>query len=280
MKRELLIISTLVGVFSLTTGHALAATFTGSMTYSSTASGTATAGTVRNADGTEKKDQNGMPIPTTPADLSMDKGFAGQYDGATEFKADYMICLDANNMLDMAKSMVTFKTINYTSRTYNPRTGTYGRSSLVNSNFTTPSIKITGVKFMNNDPTMGVESFDFASDLWYPKTEPQGNSLVNNGLSGTINFKTNKSSYKASFIRIPTGSVYTYTVNGMKKQPSPFPDPAEDPRSPYVFSPPESVPEPNSNLSLLALGTLGAASTLKRQLKPSQSIEKETTKVC
>ncbi len=39
------------------------------------------------------------------------------------------------------------------------------------------------------------------------------------------------------------------------------------------------VPEPTSTLSLLALSTLGAASTLKRKLKPSQSIENETTKV-
>ncbi|MFM6321412.1 MAG: PEP-CTERM sorting domain-containing protein [Microcystis sp.] len=39
------------------------------------------------------------------------------------------------------------------------------------------------------------------------------------------------------------------------------------------------VPEPTSTLSILALGTLGAASTLKRKLKPSQSTEKETTKV-
>lgn len=40
-----------------------------------------------------------------------------------------------------------------------------------------------------------------------------------------------------------------------------------------------STPENSSNLALLALGTLGAASTLKRQLKPSKSTEKETTKV-
>jgi hypothetical protein len=39
------------------------------------------------------------------------------------------------------------------------------------------------------------------------------------------------------------------------------------------------VPEPTSTLGLLALGTLGAASTLKRKLKSSQSTEKETTKV-
>ena len=39
------------------------------------------------------------------------------------------------------------------------------------------------------------------------------------------------------------------------------------------------TPEPTSVLSLFALGTLGAASTLKRKLKPCQSTEKETTKV-
>jgi hypothetical protein len=32
-------------------------------------------------------------------------------------------------------------------------------------------------------------------------------------------------------------------------------------------------------IGLAALGTLGAGATLKRQLKPSQSSEKETTKV-
>jgi hypothetical protein len=41
----------------------------------------------------------------------------------------------------------------------------------------------------------------------------------------------------------------------------------------------EQVPEPTSTFSLLALGTIGAASTLKRKLKPSKSTEKETTKV-
>ena len=39
------------------------------------------------------------------------------------------------------------------------------------------------------------------------------------------------------------------------------------------------VPETTSTLSLLFLGTLGAASTLKRKLKPSKSKEKELTKV-
>jgi hypothetical protein len=43
--------------------------------------------------------------------------------------------------------------------------------------------------------------------------------------------------------------------------------------------PPPPIPEPSAILSLLALGTLGAASTLKRKLKSSKSTEKEKTKV-
>ena len=45
------------------------------------------------------------------------------------------------------------------------------------------------------------------------------------------------------------------------------------------FTPANAVPEPSTILGLLALGTLGAASAIKRKLKPSQSTEKETTKV-
>jgi hypothetical protein len=41
----------------------------------------------------------------------------------------------------------------------------------------------------------------------------------------------------------------------------------------------QQVPEPASLFGLGVLSTLGAASTLKRKLKPSKSAEKETTKV-
>jgi len=41
----------------------------------------------------------------------------------------------------------------------------------------------------------------------------------------------------------------------------------------------QPTPETTSTIGFLALGTLGAASTLKRQLKSSKSSEKETTKV-
>ena len=48
---------------------------------------------------------------------------------------------------------------------------------------------------------------------------------------------------------------------------------------PYIQEVEVQTPEPTSTLSLLALGTLGAVSTLKRKLKPSKFTEKETRKV-
>lgn len=39
------------------------------------------------------------------------------------------------------------------------------------------------------------------------------------------------------------------------------------------------IPEPTSNLALLAFGTLGVASVFKCKMKPSKSTKKETTKV-
>ncbi|MCP2728579.1 hypothetical protein NJ959_08835 [Symplocastrum sp. BBK-W-15] len=48
---------------------------------------------------------------------------------------------------------------------------------------------------------------------------------------------------------------------------------------PYIQQVEVQTPESTSTFSLLALGTLGAASTLKRKLKPSKSTAKETTKV-
>ncbi|AVQ74060.1 hypothetical protein B5D77_24685 [Microcystis sp. MC19] len=55
-----------------------------------------------------------------------------------------------------------------------------------------------------------------------------------------------------------------------------FVDPTIDP---IPTAPAVSVPESGNIAGLLAISIVGAASTLKRKLKPSQSTEKETTKV-
>lgn len=78
---------------------------------------------------------------------------------------------------------------------------------------------------------------------------------------------------------LPEGGQLEFAIEGVTAtqtiKPSPFVNPNPVPPVTAV-----STPEPISTLGLLALGSLGAASTLKRKLKPSQSTEKETTKVC
>ena len=66
---------------------------------------------------------------------------------------------------------------------------------------------------------------------------------------------------------------------------TPPPSVGSPPELPPYTDPPlqpvsiRTVPEPTSTLGFLVLGTLGAASTLKRKLKTSKSTKKETTKV-
>ncbi|MCP2729125.1 PEP-CTERM sorting domain-containing protein [Symplocastrum sp. BBK-W-15] len=75
--------------------------------------------------------------------------------------------------------------------------------------------------------------------------------------AGDINFMANKGTYTQD-AGVPGGGGVMFSIKNLQTK---------------------HVPEPTSTLSVLALGTLGAASTLNRKLKPSKSTEKETTKV-
>ena len=103
----------------------------------------------------------------------------------------------------------------------------------------------------------GIERFDYTSGLVIkPFKDP-----INPDQGLKINPVTIPGAIDPPFKYLPSGST-----------PEIVP-----PTTIWLVSP--KVPEPSSILSLLALGTLGAASTLKRKLKPSQLTEKETTKV-
>jgi len=246
MKGESLILSTLVAIFCLTTGHALAA----DITIDGTASGSAVGGK-----------------GTTKEQLDAAEKYIKRYSGPTQFTATYNISFKADKTVDSTKSTVSFKTIKYT---------VDGKE--VKSSFTTSPITITSVKIKDSDTTK-IESFTFESLIWYPGADTAG--VTNNTLSGLIDLDAGTSSYTASYIDKTTLAVYTYNVSGKTPTPKPIPDPLPDEfGNPEIFSPaPATVPEPTSTLSLLALGTLGAASTLKRKLTSSKSAEKQTTKV-
>lgn len=76
-------------------------------------------------------------------------------------------------------------------------------------------------------------------------------------------------------------SKYTISTIGtyiMSANPEPMPNPVDNPKPGTPALGVIAIPESTSTLSLLALGTLGAASMLKRTLK-QESTEKETAKV-
>lgn len=288
----ILMITTVIGCFNMRimtySAQAASMTITGSQTYNdATASGTAVSGFQRRdeaANGTDGElilDAMMMPIPTTAEELTDDQGFAGQYDGATSFRADYTIHLDENNQLvsGMNNSFVTFTTTTYTARTYDQDTDMYeqmpdpmnpdnmiDKTTVLRSNFTTPRIEITKVQFINNDPMMGIESFMFLSTDWYRNEEPEARRLTDTGLSGTINLTTGTSSYLAKYIRNSTGSEYQYSVNGSTA--APFAPDDEGFGTPPLYAPfSVSIPEPSTIIGLGLLATLGIGTNLKRKKK-------------
>ena len=75
------------------------------------------------------------------------------------------------------------------------------------------------------------------------------------------------------------GWIWTFGSTATVRLPDVFGNTPQDTTGQGIMEAVVPVPEPTSTLSLLALGTLGAASTLKRKIKPSQSSEKETTEI-
>jgi len=125
-----------------------------------------------------------------------------------------------------------------------------------------------------------------------------GQFLVN-ATSSTLTFNTNVSGFNAARVRFqnsgnPFGNrryeIGTFlnpftgqlvNLEGSTASPG-FTEVVASVSLPVTFGTAQTaqqVPEPASLFGLGVLGTLGAASTLKRKLKPSKSAEKETTKV-
>lgn len=164
------------------------------VTVQATASGSAVAGTYV---------RNGTTMTTSDKQAAAANEHAAEYDGSTQFTANYTIALKPDNTVDSTNSTVTFVTINYTAK-----------GKLVTETppgFTTLPITITAVTL---NPDNSVASFDFNSTNWYPPTATGAGGLNNNGLSGSINLNTGAASYTASYGSKSNGAVYTYSVTG------------------------------------------------------------------
>ncbi|WP_287717403.1 MULTISPECIES: choice-of-anchor K domain-containing protein [unclassified Microcystis] len=99
-----------------------------------------------------------------------------------------------------------------------------------------------------------------ADILYFPNRPELGSFRIYENSTGTVEFLGRFGSLELAGFGNAISGGFVY--------------PTIDPNAPTI-----SVPESGNIAGLLAIGIVGAASTLKRKLKPSQSSEKETTKV-
>jgi hypothetical protein len=160
-----------------------------------------------------------------------------QYDGPTEFKADYTIGLKADGSFDPSKSSITLTTVNYTSRTYVVRKSAdisaedeaalvkagksvvrngddayiFSKPTVVKSGWKTLSIPITEATLKDGK----LQSFKFKADAWYGDRPP---SIIDKGIDGQVDLTTGKASFTAKYQSASTGVIATYVIDGTVKK--------------------------------------------------------------
>jgi hypothetical protein len=118
-------------------------------------------------------------------------------------------------------------------------------------------VKILGITVTTDDPKDVIEFPTFVF------LEPQNILVIN----ATIKPQPNTVTVKVSFTdKLPPNNLLFASTPIVIEQG-------------YILDQCTPIPEPSSTLGFLALGTLGAASILKRKLKSSKFLEMETTKV-
>jgi hypothetical protein len=179
--------------------------------------------------------------PTTPdADLWYAIGYIKQYDGPTEFTADYTINLNPDGTFNATGSTITFKMVNYTDWTYITRpnasvsaadeaayimagkrvvrVGGVGGKCFIYSNeslettpaFTTVAIPITEVTIVNGR----LQFFKFVGATWY--TNPPA-GLTDKGITGEIDLAKCKGTFTAKYLWDDRDTIATYVTEGKLK---------------------------------------------------------------
>lgn len=175
---------------------------------------------------------------STDKELESHVPYYMQYDGPTEFKAEYKIGLKPDGSFDPSKSSITLITVNYTERSYVTRKSSeitaddeaklikegksvvrrgdnayiFSKPKLVTSGWKTLSIPITEATLKEGK----LLSFKFKSDTWYPEAKKSG--IIDKGISGEIDLVTAKASFTAKYQSASTGVIATYDVEGMIKE--------------------------------------------------------------
>jgi len=181
--------------------------------------------------------KGGKERESTDEELQSRIPYYMQYDGPTEFKAEYTIGLKNDGSFDPSTSSITLTTVNYTYRTYVTRRNTaisaedeaalikegksvfrrgdyayiFSKPKLVNDGWKTLSIPITEASLKDGK----LQSFKFKADAWYGN-RPE--SIIDKGIVGEIDLVTGKANFTAKYQSASTGVIATYVVEGTIKK--------------------------------------------------------------
>ncbi len=205
--------------------------------------------------------RNGETLITSDAQLATRQQHAAEYDGHTDFTANYTVVLKDDGTLDRDQSTVTFRTLTYTDG-----------GTLVDdqTRFTTLPIPIYEV-MLNADKSLA--SFKFESPNWYP-ANATGAGLINNlNLFGSIDLNApGETSYQAQYTSKSSGAIYTYNVTGLVLY-QPKPNPAQPDScadvpgcAPFLAPTAEITPEPSA-WPMVLTGLAGTIVLARRRRK-------------
>jgi hypothetical protein len=199
----------------------------------------------------------GTSLDSTPVSAAVVNNIiSGNFTDGSTFTGNFSYdtnAADNSPSLDIGKfNLLSFEIFINNTLFVSSTTGTLGKLS----------------RFNFSDPTSAL--LEFGSTIGIPEAPPP------TGMTLSLTGVNNPSNVNQAPVSLATADGITVTSGGATSPLPIFPKTVV-PGSVSISVP--SVPEPTSSLSLLAFGTLGAASTLKRKLKPSQTSEKETTKV-
>ena len=170
---------------------------------------------------------------TTDEELVFSKYYFMQYDGPTEFTAEYTINLNADGTFNPTSSTVMLTTVNYTSRyntllehdsltdaqkaAYEAQGDTVyeeggkfyilKKAKIEPSGWKTLSIPITEATIVNGR----LHSFKFAANAWYGQGKE---AIIDKGIVGEVDLAKCKAEFTAKYQTKSRGAIATYVTTG------------------------------------------------------------------
>jgi hypothetical protein len=176
-----------------------------------------------------------MPRETTDEELVEMKHYYMQYDGPTQFTAEYTVNLNNDGTFNPTGSTIKLTTVNYTSRykmqirdsltpaqiaAYEAQDKTVyaeggkffilQKAELKPSGWQTLSIPITEANLVNGK----LHSLKFAADTWYGEG---ASAIIDKGIVGEVDLAKCKAEFTAKYQDKYSGAIATYVTTGKIK---------------------------------------------------------------